>query len=582
MKLNETQAKETIKNPVNREKIDSVKKYESQLRVFTMLMDDTELMNECYWNELQQKLKIRSDKKFERICQFFRFPLPVVQITDSILNDYFKMFDGKNRFFDVNAQRDVDVLKQWIQNANLEKWIEKESVDVLTNKPCSIVVVDREQNGTPYLLNIDSKRLIDCRVNDDDEIEYIVFIHSILKDEKGKTETLFSVYDSEQYMVFSKHQDSENINTEKIVKHKLGYCPARFFVSTKTNDQNEFKRRVAFGQSLANLEDWTYFDLFRNYVDHYVPFPVTEAPIKKCANQKCKNGMVGEEEIVDHATNKTRIKWSKCPVCKNKDMGSLIAPGTHIGIKLQGTKDREDGSGKFKMHFPETEKMKYVPEKLDDLELEIRYKTVGLNNLIENESINEMQVKGSFTSMESVMLRNKKELDKLYKWIVKTVGGLYYENVSLHVEANFGTEFYLIDEKDLQKKFENAKKIGLPKSEQVLIYEQLIETKYQGNPMKLQRQQMLLHLDPLPLYSESETIDMFQKKVINYKTLNFKINFYKFVKRFEDENTVLTEFGINLPMAERIKIILETLTTFNDENIESKQPESGVESTEED
>ena len=67
-----------------------------------------------------------------------------------------------------------------------------------------------------------------------------------------------------------------------------------------------------------------------------------------------------------------------------------------------------------------------------------------------NEAMNQMQLKGSFASMESVLLRTKDELDKLYKWIVKTAGNLYYKNLDIRIDANFGTEFYLISEDSLR------------------------------------------------------------------------------------------------------------------------------------
>lgn len=579
MTLNDNQAKDKIRQPKNKSNIDAVKKYESQLRVYTEELDDCELMQESYWNELNAKMKMRSDKKFGRISQFMRFPLPIVQITDSILNDYFKVFEGKNRFFNVNANRDIETLKKWLNDNKPQMWIEKEAKIVLKNKPCSIVVVDRMDNGTPYLINVGSDRIIDTELNNDGMLEYVVFVHSIemIGDKKAVN---YSVYDDTHYRVFQSIEGQESLTMIKVVAHNLGYCPATFFISTQSNNKNPFKRRVAFGPSLSKLEDWTIFDIFRNYVDHYVPFPITEAPIKKCANNLCRGGKVAEEQVINHATNEKRTVWSTCQVCEGKDLGVLIGPGAHFGIKLQGKKDLEDGSGKFKMHFPDTANMKYVPEKLDDLELEIRYKTVGISSVLQSEAVNEMQVKGSFASMESILLRNKNELDILYKWIVKTVGNLMYSDVQLSIDANFGTEFYLMSEEQLQTLFDNSRKIGLPKSEQILIYEQLIDTKYKGNPEKVARQKLLLRLDPLPLYSEKESIEMYKTNVIDDVTLNYKINFYKFVTRFEDENAVITEFGSNLEMRQRIEIITKTLKSYNDENIASKQPPTSPNGTE--
>lgn len=582
MILSEEQAKNLIKQPKNSNFIDSVKLYESALRVFTEDLDENELKSEAYWTELTNKMKTRIDMKLQRVSQFMRFPLPIVQITDSILNDYFKVFEGKNRFFNVSANRDITALKDWLINNKPEEWIENQAREVLKNKPCSFVVIDREKDGTPYQLNIDTSRLVDFDVIDKDgNCAYIVFVHSITTNPDDQDEQLvyYSVYDSQTYRVFEKGSKRDYYTLISSNTHSVGYCPAKMFVETPSNSKNPLKRRVSFGPSISKLEDWTIFDIFRNYVDHYVPFPVTESAMKKCANSLCKGGKVAEEEVINRASGKTRIKWSTCQVCDGKDLSRFSGPGTHIGIKLQGDKSKEDGSGKFKMYFPDTANMKYVPEKLDALELEIKYKTVGISNVINKEAINKEQVKGSFASMESVLMRNKTQLDNLYKWITNTVSRLFYKGLDVSIEANFGTEFYLISEDEIQLRFKVAKENGLPKAEQIQIYKQLIETKYKGNSEKILRQKTLLRLDPLPLYSEIEAVDMYQKNAIDATTLNFKINFYRFVTRFEDENTTITEFGSNLENSKKIEIILSTLKEYNDEDIKGKQLGPSTEAT---
>ena len=565
MKLTQTQATETIKNPSNKKLIESVKKQESQLRVFTEELDESELNSEIYWNELKSKMKTRSDKKFDRVFQFARFPLPVAQISDSILSDYFKVFDGKNRNFHIDGDRDVSLLKKWVLDNDIEKWIEENAKNVLKNKPCSFVVIDKDSTGKPYLILIDSSRIVDAKFKSSNgQLEYISFLHSV--DENGNKK--FSVYDDETYWVFEKKSDSDTYGLISNNVHNIGYCPAIAFLSEPSNNKNYFKRRTAFSAALSKLEDWTMFDIFRNYVDHYAPFPVTEAPKKKCPNPDCQNGMITSEVVEDQSKPHITItKHTKCDVCEAEN-GTLIYPGTHIGINVQADKSLNDGSGVFKMIFPDTDKMKYVPEKLDDLELEIRHKTVGLNYMQSmNDAMNQMQLKGSFASMESVLLRVKNELDILYKWIVITAAKTFYKDIVIKVDANFGTEFYLVNEEDLQKRFDNAKKIGLPLEEQLMIYIQLIETKYKGNPYKVERQKMLLQLDPMPLFTLTEVIDLNTKNFIDAETLSMKINFLNFVNKFETENAPITQFGLNLEPSKRIEAIKNELDLYNKEVI---------------
>ena len=232
------------------------------------------------------------------------------------------------------------------------------------------------------------------------------------------------------------------------------------------------------------------------------------------------------------------------------------------------------------MIFPDTENLKYVPEKLDDLELEIKFKTVGVNNVMTTEAVNELQVKGSFASMETMLLRTKSELDEIYVWIIETAGRLFYKDLSIEVEANYGTEFYLVSEDDLQRRYKEATEIGLPMEELLMIYTQLIETKYKGNPLKVERQKMLLLLDPLPLYSIKEAVEMRAQNMIDDFDLSLKINFLNFIAKFESENAPITQFGNQLESYKRIEKIKQTLIIYNNENIASKQPPTSGEETE--
>lgn len=576
MILSETQAKDVLKSPRSTKEIQAVKRVESQLRVCTEEMSLAELQGESYWSELQVIMKARSQKKYDRVMEFARYPLPVVQLCDSVLSDFFRVFEGKNRFFNVDGDREITKLNDWIEDSKPVRWIEKYAKQVFKNKPNSFCVVDQATNGNPYLVYVDTNRLVDAVIKDSEgNCEYIAFVHSqetiLATDNTEVIRTFFSVYDDVNYFVFSKDSNSDQYDLVSSIAHGVGYCPAKSFIKTASNQKNKFKRRVAFSPAVSKLEDWITFDIMRNYVDHYAPFPITEAPINKCANQDCMDGKVSTEVIDPASGNVSETVWSKCPVCEGVDKGQHIYPGTHIGIKVQADKTMEDGSGKFRMIFPDIDKLTYVPSKLDKIELDVRYKTIGINNLLSKEAVNELQAKGSFESMESVLLRTKAEMDALYKWIVITVGRLLYTNMYVEVDANFGTEFYLVSEEDLQKRYKDAKDAGLPMEELLMIYTQIIETKYKGNELKIQRQKMLLELDPLPLISSTEAVDLNAKGFIDDFDLVQKINFLNFITKFENENLPITQFGSKLEHSKAVGIIKKNLNIYTDEIIKSKQ-----------
>lgn len=567
MILDEIRVLDLLRSNRSNQNISDMKMIESRMRVFTENLTKDEVQNEPYWNVLLEIMKKRSSSKFERVIDFARFPLPITSVSDSILTDLFKVFDGKNRNFNIDADRDIAQLTEWENKNKVDIWIENNARKVLKNKPCSFVVVDIDNSGNPYLLNIGIDRIIDAGFKSEDgDLEYIIFLHSEFK-ENDITYRRISVYDDELYRVYKVKKGDSNFELEVSNSHNIGYTPARAFMFESANDENLYNRRTAFSTTLAQMEDWTLFDIYRNFVDHYAPFPVTEAIIPRCDNPSCNNGVVTREEPLNDPKDPsaTRKVIEKCITCESHK-GDFIFPGTQIKIKLPANKDLQDASGKFRMIFPDTDKLKYVPNKLDSLEIDIRHKVVGINHLERTqEAVNELQMTGSFASMETVLMRYKLEFDKLYVWIVETVGRIFYKDITLKVDANFGTEFYLIAEEDLQARFDKAKKSGMPLEELVEIYTQLIETKYKGNPNKILRQKMMLKLDPLPLTTISESIDLASKGLIDTETLSMKVNFITFVNRFEEENAPITQFGSLLEMKDRLRKIREVLSRYNSE-----------------
>ena len=571
MVLNELQAKETILTPRSKQLIESVKFQESQLRVVTQEMSEEELTEEPYWGDLMSRLNARSKNKFSKIKSYFRYPLPVVQLTDSILNDYNKVFDGKNRAFSISADRNVETLDSWIDQTEPDKWIEEQAKQVFKGKPMSFIVVDVDGKGIPYAIMIDSDRLVDVLFKDKKgNLEYISFVHSqnIIEGTDGEIRTYYSVYDDENYHVLYKDSNDDKIVLESTTPHNVGYCPARSFISESSSDKNIIKRPTVFSKAAANLEDWVVFDVFRNYVDHYAPFPITESPATQCPNSMCQDGVVPEEYPDSSRPGEFKIVYSSCEICEKNKFEPY--PGTNIEVAVSQDPNRKDVNGIFRMIMPDVGSLEYVPKKLKDLELEIRYKTVGVNQLLSKEAVNKDQVKGSFSSMETILVTAKKELDEAYRFYVKTAGRLLYKDLSVMVEANFGTEFYLLSEEQLQERFKVAKEIGLPAEEQLSIYKELVETKYKGNGVKLRRILMLLDLDPYPMLSNEECIKLKNESIIGSFDLALKVNFLKLIAKFESVNTDITAFGIELDYHRRIEIIEDELKRYNEEIIAEK------------
>lgn len=581
MVLSASKALDIIQGPLNRQLIEKVKIHESALRVYTQNFNEDGLKQEPYFYNLEYKMQEKIGKsKTHRVFDFARYPLPVINLTKSILKDFFRVYEGKDRNFNVTGSREIDRLKQFITVENLEQWIETKSREVWTSKPNAFVVLDRRDNGEVYPVFVDSDRLIDTHFkNSSGDLEYIVFVHSFGHLEDGTAYKKIAVYDDNTYRVFYSDEKNNKPVLESESVHGLGFTPAHSFLSTATNQKNYFFRQSAFSSSIADLEYYAEFSIYDDFVDYYSAFPIIQKPGKKCEVKGCKSGFI---ESVDTQTRE--VGYKECPSCKkNKDV-KLTGPGSELRIHPQRLSDSgkpmfESMRDVLKLIYPDSSAVKIISDKLEAKEWRIRFNTVGTSEVVNNEAINEMQVKGTFATRETVLIDLKTELDKIYIWIVKTAGALLYPGVRIDVDANFGTEFYLSSETELQEKYKRAKEIGLPREELKQIYLQIIDTKYKGNKTKIERQKLLLELNPYQLFTTQELIDLATNQAygITPDQIRFAINFNNYISRFEREIGSILIFGTEMQgpnginEGDRIKRITEILNIFNNEANTSEQ-----------
>ena len=569
MILSNSQVVKLLKKPSNSENIVEGRKYESRLRLYTETKFEKDLSKETSWSEYKKFLMdILSKAKYDKIMKFIQFPLPVVDITESILSDIYKVFEARNRYFstEIKSSTDKANIQPLLIELAYEKWIENHGKQVIKNKPNSIVVLDKDEEGKTYPILVESDRIRDYHIDYDSEfkgqLKYVSFLHSeeMVGDKKI---TYIAFYDAETYRVF---ETEDNVDFTLVTEqpHTAGYCPAIFFVKHHLNETNEYNRKIPFSNSITKLQEWQVFDTYKFYADHYAPFPIIEAPKEKCSVPNCNDGViVWEEEYVADGQVKNRKKHTECPRCKSRD---LIGPGTVVRIEPKMDKDDPSESGVFKVMDSPVDSLEYVEDKLQSIEANIKLKTVGIDSVIDDQAINEDQVQSTYESRINVLLKLKENFDHLYKWMTITTAKLFNPSVEIHVHANFGTEFYLLTEDDLHKKFETAKKIGLPETEVDMIYKQLIDTKYKGNPSKINRSMIVKYLDPMPFANKLEAKASLDAQLLSEEDYQFKLQLVNLIDRFEMEQAPLVAFGENLDPWAKIQKIKEILKSYINES----------------
>ena len=148
--------------------------------------------------------------------------------------------------------------------------------------------------------------------------------------------------------------------------------------------------------------------------------------------------------------------------------------------------------------------------------------------------------------------------------------------------ANWGTEWLLLSEADIQLLFTEAKTAGMPESELDELYSQLVETKYKANPNKVRSLIIQNNLNPAPYSTIEECYTKVQNGVMSRIDLDIKANITKYIKRFERENGSLSEFGQqavkdnNKTFAQVVEDIYNTLILYAKENEKTTERADGT------
>ncbi len=568
MKLSQSKAQEIAEKPINGDAVLLGRKYESRLRLFTESKFEEEMKTESSWKEFTEFMqKAISTETEKRVTQFIQFPLSVVEITNSLMNDLYKVFNAGNSYFSTKTvEKNGGVkMQELLDRLKISSWIEEKGKEVLKNKPNTIVVIDKDDEGNAYPIAVDNDRLLDFELSKDKtHLEYIAFTHSISTNEDGDEEVRIAVYDEEHYYIFIKDKEGNISQDGTEIAHGIGYCPARLFIREPLNSKAKLNRKAPLAGVLSKIKEWQYFDIYKFYTDHYAPFPVTEMVRNKCNLDDCVDGIVYEVETYFVGTEeKENVKHKNCEIC-----AGLNQVGVGAKIILDPSEEGEPHSaGKFRFISNDVGNLEYLDKKLEKIENYIRNKVVGTDNAITKEAVNEYQIKGSFESKTNILLNIKTNLDELYEWQVKTIGLATVGNKPLEVSANYGTEWYLVSEEELQAKFTKAKEAGLPMEEVELIYLQLIETKYKGNPDKITRLKLINKLNPCPYDTSEGKVSKYEKQIITREELIISERLVTFVNKFEQKNGSINEFGDKLEEDKKIAKIYEQLKTYANEQI---------------
>jgi len=562
MQLEKSQVQSLLEKKPQKQLLANAARHQDRLRLHGETEIDNIRKNPAYVELLAWVESFLTSDKYDRFVQLLRLPVVSLEITQEVFQEYFRIFEGQNPFFNYEFSN-PDFANEFKSYLNKElkdrKFFKTLGFEQLKYSINSILVVDMpsEGDGNPYYYFVDISRVIDVKSDKEGKIEYVLF-------ESGKTEddkTNVAFYDSESYRIYE--WDGSKIVGEPLVDnpHNLGYCPASYFWDKNMKGTNTVEKKSPITDVLGRLDKYLIEDTFKEYADLYGTFPIITTYEELCTFKDCDNGFISEEySYYEDGVEYTKTKNVKCPACSESEE---IGPGTIFEIPAPQTSDDPNLTNPVNIIAPDTKSLEYVKQKLVEYAEIIREVTIGTRGrVLDEKAVNETQVFGSFESRQNILLNIASSFEAVHKFANDTVARLMYGDAFLSSVVFYGDQFFLKSVEQLMAEYEQAKKNGEPDEEIDQIYRQILVTKYKGNDDRIERAWILYNLNPEPHKTVAECRDMRNDGTMDNRDFAVKSRFNNFIARFEREQSNVIDFGRELDFDVKIDRINEILTSY--------------------
>ena len=330
-------------------------------------------------------------------------------------------------------------------------------------------------------------------------------------------------------------------------------------------------KRSPISKELENLDWYLFYAISKRNLDLYGSYPIYSGYAANCdyindeTGDYCDGGFL--RDVHKHWKHDAN-GLVPCPKCKDK---RLSGAGSYIEVPIP---DPDNGQPDLKNPVTITtvdrSSLDYNVAECARLREEIINGAVGTDQkIVTTQAVNEKQVDATFESQTDILLRLKTSIENAEKWVDETVCKLRYGDTFLSASISLGSRFFLYSPDELRELRKAALESGASEADLDALQRQTIEAEYKNSPLELQRMTILSDLEPFVGLSREEVNNLREQGLISTQDYMVKVNFPAYVRRFERENTNITEFGIAIPFRDRVNKILEVLRGYAQQDIQS-------------
>jgi hypothetical protein len=573
--------KEFIQKQYNSSSIINAAKQETQLSYFTSskLQDDrvdVEYLNEWANRKFQTDdyflnwvKSIFKAENFLLLFKYLRYPLPSAKVCknriEPQLRRVFNAEDSDFKYNVVNAEE-----SKYLPELDIKKFNE-DIFQRLVYKHNSLIVagLDDLTPNLPIRYFVDINDVVSLTYHSD-KIKKIAYKGSI--DIEGKHTHGIIYIDAEKYAFYD--EETETVLIEK--PHDLGTCPVHF-ISPKQFNFDFVVRESIYSFVREELEEFTFLKTLQKMTEPNGAIPVVtkiEAETDEPEGQRGDEGQPDSDTIMGSQVAQI--------YSQNVTVGTGdLEPGTIHEIPINAL---QDDTGKFdtspvkdylNFHYLPVESLKYLNDRVKELERNIVSVVVG-DFLESNESSkNESQIQKSVSILENTLTDLAESINRIRKLSDTDMLSLKYGKDRINeIFIHYGTDFFLDSESKL---FDDLQKAPNALERKNLIV-RISQNRYKNNYDKFSRQKILYDL--MPYVSDKDFETAINTNSVSEINLQYQTRFIYWISLFETKYGDIVSFFSNMENSQKEKLtllnnlIIDLIIKENDKT-KNSEPENG-------
>tara|TARA_R110001583_G_scaffold36922_5_gene121090 strand:+ start:2314 stop:4029 length:1716 start_codon:yes stop_codon:yes gene_type:complete len=534
-------SKEFIKDKIGGEFLAIAKRQQKQLSYFTQSTVQEDLTQTYLdaWAERNYqtnddflnwvKMLFRTDN-FLTYFKYQRYPVASSKLVNNKIKPQLsRVFHSDDSYFKYLIKGKEEHAPEFLNEKDFNHTI----FDALMFRHNDIIIQDMSAINEPYrqLISIDNVVAVHSTDSNIHKLAYAAVIEV-----EGKEVNGIAYMDKEVYAFYDKNLDQEPLF---IVPHDLGICPADWVSNESFGSDNDIVRKSIFSHVKPDFEEYVFLKTLQKLTDPNGAFPViTMLDAKTKDNSSRGKKGLGDKEPMSSLSIGSQESAEQYKTVQGSS--SVVQAGTIIKAPIIR---KDDGSVDMNIvqnylnffHHP-VESLKYIKERIQDIELNILSHVLGDLADQTNERKNELQVRGGFVSAEDRLREISLSMSRLRTHSDYKMLALKYGADSVMVEAFYGSDFFLESQDKLYELFE----LSPNPIERKNILIRLSKNRNKFNKDKSEREVLLYNL--MPYVSDKDFDKAVEQFAVDKTIFALQTRFNYWISLFEANYGDLLQF----------------------------------------